>query len=71
MCGNRLGDLIEPLKLLPVSDGDYHPHAATLMEWPDVEAWHALHQDADFKKVVPLREAAVERLDNLHTKIIF
>ena len=56
------------LKPLPGPNGDYHQDIASRIEWQDVQMWHALLQDADFNKVVPLRDAVVPRADQLHTK---
>ena len=58
------------LKPLPAPDGDYHPHALGIAEWPNVDANKTFFATAIFKESVHLRNEALDQLDVIHTKVI-
>ena len=61
-----------PLSLKPygVKDGDYHPHSIGIAEWPSKIKNEAFFGTTAFKNARHLRDAAVDRLDVLHAKVM-
>ncbi|MFQ5640421.1 MAG: DUF1330 domain-containing protein [bacterium] len=61
-----------PLSLKPYGgkDGDYHPHAMGIAEWPSKAKNEAFFNSPVFKDARHLRDAAVDRLDALHARVV-
>jgi len=62
---------LKPIAGLPAADYLLQPHMAGIVEWNNTTAYYGLMADPEFKKVVPLLERSVTRLDGIHAKFNF
>ncbi len=62
---------LKPLKNAPTEDYVLHPHMSGIVEWNNTSAYYGLIADPDFKKVAPLLEKSLTRIDMLHAKFNF
>ncbi len=53
--GKSMGMLAVP----GVQDGNKQAQMVAIFEWPSVDAWFALHDDPEFKKIVHIRDEAL------------
>ncbi len=53
--GKSMGMLAVP----GVKDGSKEAQMVAIFEWPTIDAWFALHDDPEFKKIVPIRDEAL------------
>lgn len=60
------------LKLTPLKarDGEYNPHIAGIVEWPNQMAYFDLVTSKVYRSAVYLRNNATDRIDMLHTKLL-
>ena len=61
---------LKPLNL-PKADYLLQPHMAGIVEWNNTNAYYGLIADPEFKKVVPLLNKSISRIDMLHAKFDF
>ena len=50
--------------------GDYQPHTMGIAEWPNKAKNEEIFASTDFRNARHLRDAAVDRLDVFHAKVI-
>ena len=56
----------------PATEYEYNPHMAGIVEWDKSDDFFVLSQNKAFKeKAAPLMDAALSRIDLIHTKMIF
>ncbi len=62
---------LKPIPGLPAADYLLQPQMAGIVEWNNTNSYYGLMADPEFKKVVPLLEKSVTRLDGIHAKFNF
>ena len=62
---------LKPIPGLSAADYLLQPQMAGIVEWNNTNAYYGLMADPEFKKVVPLLERSVTRLDGIHAKFNF
>jgi len=48
--------------------GDFQPHVIAMVEWPRLESFDAFMEDPDYRRLYPLRDAALDRLTVTHSR---
>ncbi len=59
LAGKYGGKSVGMLAVPGVKDGNKQAQIVAIFEWPSVDAWLQLHQNKEFLKIVPIRDAAL------------
>ena len=62
---------LKPLKNAPKEDYVLKPHRAAIVEWNNTSTYFGLIADPEFKKVAPLLDKSLTRIDMIHAKFDF
>ena len=60
---------LKPYDMAPQKEHVLHPEMAGIVEWKSTGSYYGLIADPDFKKVAPLLEQSMRRIDMVHAKV--